>query len=171
MFVIPPRGGGAQILGPPGSGEVRHGPTPGVSLLNYMKKTIQGILMSVFATFVISNIFISQAVSPFFPAITRFKDVDQTALFLKNIRASQEFPSQLTYFESLYGPDFHDKVFSEEKQRVATIQNLEAVLVKNPKSTDILVNLSQLHRANAEEEIADKYLNEAKAIDPWINSR
>lgn len=137
----------------------------------YMKKALLGVFTSLFAIFVISNIFISQAVSPFFPAITRYKDVDQTVLFLKNIRASKEFPAQLTYFESLYGPDFHDRVFSEEKQRVATIQNLEAVLVKNPKSTDILVNLSQLHRANAEEELADKYLNEAKAIDPWIQTK
>lgn len=129
------------------------------------------LLITVLSTIVISNVIISQAVSPFFPAITRYKDIDQTVLFLKNIRASEEFPAQLAYFESLYGPDFHDRVFSEEKQRVATIQNLQAVLVKNPKSTDILVNLSQLHRANAEEEIADKYLNEAKAIDPWISSR
>lgn len=128
-------------------------------------------LVIALSVLVISNAVISQAVSPFFPAITRYKDVDQTVLFLKNIRASEKFPEQLVYFESLYGPEFHDKVFSEENQRVATIQNLEAILAKNPKSTDILVNLSQLHRANAEEEIADKYLNEAKAIDPWINSR
>lgn len=136
-----------------------------------MSKTVKGIILSVFTVYVVSNIIISQAVSPFFPAITHFQDIDQTALFLKNIRASKEFPTQLAYFESLYGPQFHDKVFSEEKQRVATIQNLEAVLAKNPKSTDILINLSQLHRANAEAELADKYLNEAKAIDPWINSR
>lgn len=128
-------------------------------------------LVIIFSIYVVANAILSQAVSPFFPAITRYKDIDQTVLFLKNIRASQEFPSQLAYFESLYGPEFHEKVFNEENQRVATIQNLEAVLAKNPKSTDILVNLSQLHRANAQEDLAEKYLNEAKRIDPWINSR
>lgn len=136
-----------------------------------MNKIALAVLISIFTIFVISNVLISQAVSPFFPAITRYKDVDQTVLFLKNIRASQEFPSQLAYFESLYGPEFHEKVFSEEKQRVATIQNLESVLAKNPKSTDILINLSHLYRANAEIVTADRYLNAAKAIDPWINSR
>ncbi len=129
------------------------------------------LLIIALSVLVISNAVISQAVSPFFPAITRYKDVDQTVLFLKNIRASQEFPAQLAYFESLYGPEFHEKVFSEENQRVATIQNLESVLAKNPKSTDILINLGHLYRANAEIDTADKYLNAAKAIDPWINSR
>lgn len=122
----------------------------------------------VFSVFVISNALISQAVSPFFPAITVYQDVDQTVLFLKNIRASSEFPAQLAYFEGIYGPELRDKVFSEEKRRIATIQNLEAVLAKNPKSTDILVNLSQLYKANAQIDVADKYLQQAKAIDPLI---
>lgn len=133
-----------------------------------MKLLLFAISGIVFFIFVIVNVLISQAVSPFFPAITLYKDVDQTVLFLKNIRSSDQFQTQLGYFETLYGPTLRDRVFSEEKQRVATIQNLEAILAKNPKSTDILMNLSQLHRANAESEIADRYLQQAKAIDPWI---
>lgn len=117
---------------------------------------------------VIANILISQAVSPFFPAITLYKDIDQTIIFLKNIRSSDQFLMQLAYFENLHGPVIREGVFSEDEGRIATIKNLEAVLVKNPKSTDILVNLSQLYRANAQEDVADRYLQEAKSIDPWI---
>ncbi len=133
-----------------------------------MKTVLLLISGTIFFIFVVANVLISQAVSPFFPAITVYKDVDQTVLFLKNIRASDQFDTQLSYFESIYGPGLRDRVFSEEKRRIATIQNLEAVLSRNPKSTDILVNLSQLHRANAEEEIANKYLQQALAIDPLI---
>lgn len=130
------------------------------------------VLLSIFAmslllVYLFVNILSSQLISPLYFQIAK-EDRKSVIILLEKIKDFPSFPYFLEIHKKIYGNRIEQDVFAEEVKRKETIQNLELLLTRNPKSRDILYRLSLLYRDEGNQTIADGYLNKAKVIDPVI---
>lgn len=114
-----------------------------------------------------ANILFSQNLPPLFLKVIN-PDYQSTLIYLKKIKNTPYFSSELERFKKIYGQKVVNDVFYEEVEREKTIKKLEAFLKNNPDSRDLLYRLALLYQQAGNKEMAKKYLKRAKAIDPWI---
>lgn len=115
--------------------------------------------------FVLINIIASQSISPFYFGLAR-GDWQSAAEFLKRIQTSPLFPEELANLSLQFGSGMKGVVFADEAKRTLEIKRLEAELVKNPSSRDILYNLALLYQQQGNSVKAQAYLERARHIDP-----
>jgi len=118
--------------------------------------------------FLFLNLVYSQTISPLY---FKFINEDQKSVvsFLQKIKNLAIFNKELNKSKNLFGKDIENDVFQPDFERNIKIKEFEQVLQKNPQSKDILYGLFQLYSEKGDKIIANKYLLQAKAIDPNIN--
>lgn len=128
------------------------------------------LLMSVllFGFFVVVNIFSSQIISPFYLRLVN-EDRGAVVSFLKKIMLLPQFTNEYKNYHTIYGETLENEVFSEKKAREKKINELEQILVNNPKERDVLYSLYLLYRETGNDKMAGEYLERAKAVDPSIH--
>ena len=127
------------------------------------------LFMSVllFGFFVVVNIFSSQIISPVYLRLVN-EDRGGVISFLKKIMLLPQFTNEYKNYHTIYGKAFENEVFSEKKAREKKINELEQILVNNPKERDVLYSLYLLYLAHGDQKKASEYFNRAKVIDPAI---
>ena len=88
---------------------------------------------------------------------------------MQKIKNLAIFDKELNKSKKLFGKDIENDVFRQDIERNDKIKEFEQVLIKNSQSRDILYGLYQLYLEKGQTVKAEKYLMQAKAIDPSIN--
>lgn len=138
-----------------------------ISFLIYFKKFFLVSAFVLMFVFLGLNIYFSQNISPLFLTITDYY-YPTVVEFLKKIKKTPYFSEELTKFKKIYGQRVEDDVFFEDIEQEKKIEKLKSLLKLNPDSRDLLYNLYLLYKEKGDEITAKKYLQKAKAIDPWL---
>jgi len=117
--------------------------------------------------FLFLNLLYSQLISPLYSQFIE-ENKNATVDYLKRIKTLPSFKTQLSVFENIYGKTIKEEVFREDLTRNEKIKKLEQVLEKNPKARDVLYSLYQLYWEKGDKITAEKYLKQAKEVDPNI---
>jgi len=126
-------------------------------------------LVIVLFLYLFFNVFSSQTISPVYFGVVN-KDKKEVVQYLKTIRQQPLFISELQKYKNIYGNNIENGVFSEEKQKIDEIKNLEQILEKSPYSRDVLYRLYLLNKDLGNKQMTEEYLNRAKEIDPTITN-
>jgi len=117
--------------------------------------------------FLFLNLIYSQFISPLYQKFVN-NDKISTINFLQKIKNFPEFQKILEMNNGIYGPVIKKEIFAKENIKKEMINNLEQQLTFNPKARDVLYGLYQLYLQEGNENQADDYLRQAKAIDPLL---
>ncbi len=115
--------------------------------------------------FVYYNIIASQKIHPLYYGVINENRSDVVEL-LREIRTSKLYNEVLVMQKGVYGEDIEGEVNKEVIERNQTISKLETALRINPKSPQILKNISLLYLENGDSEKANEFLIKAREIDP-----
>lgn len=127
-------------------------------------------LVSVLLVFLIVNIAFSQLISPLYYRVIK-EDKTSVISLLEKMKDFSSFPYFFGLNKQIYGNQIEQAVFAKEIKRKETIQNLELLLQRNPKSRDIVYQLSLLYNNDGNTTKANEYLKRAKEIDREIDAR
>lgn len=133
-----------------------------------VKKIILSLFLFGFLIFVALNILFSQNFPYLITKIITDQNKNEVILFLKKIKDTPDFITQLNYYKKIYGSEIESEVYLEDKKRDEEIEKLEKALKLNPKARDVLVKLALLYLQKKEKKKAKEYYFKAKEIDPWI---
>lgn len=132
------------------------------------KKIILEVFFFFLVLFLIINVYSSQALDPlFFNLVTRLEKKDAVT-FLKKIEKTEDFVSQLAVFQRVYSQSILSNLEQDTIARKKEINQLEAILTRNPKARDALVKLAILYFENDNRSKAKEYYQQAKTIDPEV---
>ena len=132
-----------------------------------IKYQISISIFIIFFLFLIFNSISSQVISPlYFQFVSNNKQA--TVNFLEKIKTFPEFLKILEMNKNIYGKTIEEEVFRQEKGKNLMINNFEQKLKINPKARDILYSLSLLYKEKGGGSTAEKYLKQAKEIDPSL---
>lgn len=138
-----------------------------------IKNTVQKLkilklsIFIVFFFFLIFNLISSQVISLlYFQLVSNNKKA--TVNFLEKIKTFPEFQKILEMNKNIYGKAIEKEVFRRENDKKLLINNLEQILIKNPKARDVLYSLYLLYKERGDNLTAEKYLRQAKEIDPSV---
>jgi len=133
-----------------------------------LKKIYISFFFLIAFLFLLLNIYFSQKIPPLY---SKFVSEDKQAIitYLKQIKNLPIFKKDLKKFSIIFGEKIEKAVFLEEEERKIKIKKLETVLQKNPKSRDVLYSLYKLYQESGNYQLAEKYLQKAKEVDPVIN--
>ena len=133
-----------------------------------MKENIKNqILFVLLFAFLFLNLVYSQGISPlYFKFIT--EDRKSTVSFLQKIKNLTIFDNELNKSKNIFGEAIVNDVFQPEIEQNNKIKEFEQVLKVNPQSRDLLYGLYQLYLEKGDIITANKYLKQAKVIDPAI---
>lgn len=125
------------------------------------------VIFTILAIFLVSNIIASQTISETF---FKLLNGDRGAVleFLTKIKVLPEYKNELAKYQAEF-PKIENDLFQEDMKREFLIKNFEQILLKNPKSRDILYELHLLYRRIGDKEKASDYLKRAKEVDPELN--
>ncbi len=132
-----------------------------------VKKLAKMFLICLAIAIVAANIAISQ----FLPAdFFSFMQEDKTTAihFLKSLKSVPQFNMLAERQRNIYGRDIDIELFGSETQRDVKIFQLEKMLTYNPNARDVLFNLYKLYKEAGNTEKANRYLKQARAIDPMV---
>jgi hypothetical protein len=127
---------------------------------------ILGILL--LAGFLLINVASSQFISPLYYGLVDENKTSAIA-YLRKIGSLPMFDKELDKYINIYGSGLFDEVFFKEKALETKIKYFEQIYQKNSNSRDIAYSLYQLYMEKGDEKTAEKYLKQAKIIDPIIN--
>lgn len=115
------------------------------------------------------NILASQYLSPLFFTIVQNPSVKDAAVFSHLIKNQPEYKEQVAYFTQIFGNQYIVEMQKNDKAREQVIEDLKQKLNKNPKSRDLLVELSIAYYYNKDFSLAKSMYHAAKQIDPALN--
>lgn len=130
-------------------------------------KIVFYLALLIFFIFVLINVFFGQNLPIIMTSIITQQKYQDVVSFLKIIKDSNDFNSQLNYYKEFY-PEIEKEVFLDDQRRDQEIQKLENVLKINNKSCDVLVKLAILYFEKKEFSKAKDYYSKAKKVDPTI---
>lgn len=113
------------------------------------------------------NLIYSQIISPVYFQFVN-NDRNATVGFLEKIKIFPEFRKILEMNKNIYGLGVEKEVFRQENEKKLLIDNLEQKLKINPKARDVLYSLFLLFKESGNNLTAEKYLIQAREIDPSI---
>ncbi len=125
------------------------------------------ILILLTGIFILLNIISSQTVSRLFFDFSTGKR-EAAVEFLKRIKDEDYFPRLYSGVAGFFGENLEDEVYAETLGRQRKIQELEEILILNPKALDALYSLYVLYLQEGETTVAKEYLKQAQQIDPEI---
>ncbi len=118
--------------------------------------------------FLLLNMFLSQLISPHYFQMMN-DNQKATVYYLQSIQNLSKFSSELLRLKNIYGKELQNDVYGKEIEEKRMIQNYEQILEKNMYSRDILYGLFLLYSERGDKIKADKYLEQAKKVDPIID--
>jgi hypothetical protein len=131
----------------------------------FMLKTVLFILLAVFAG---GSVYFSQQVSPLYFRLTN-EEPAAVVNFLKTSRDLPEFQMLIPDIKQTIAS--HEKdIYADDRVRSAKISDLEKLLVRNPRSRDVLYALAVMYRDNRDEVKAEEYMKKALEIDPKVGN-
>ena len=134
-------------------------------LTHKIAKLLLGIFLFLFLLF---NLITSQLISPLYFKLLK-EDKAAVVGFLRKIKKLPVFLSFLEINKKIYGNSFEQEVLAPDIKRNKLIEDYELLLLKNPKSRDLLYNLYLLYQEDGNEIRAEEYLRRAKEVDPSID--
>ena len=130
-------------------------------------KILELSIFTIFFVFFIFNLISSQMISPlYFQLVSNNKKA--IVNFLEKIKILPEFQKILEMNKNIYGKTVEEETFRQENEKKLMINNLEQKLMINPKERDILYSLYLLYKEKGDNLTAEKYLKQAKEVDPSI---
>ena len=135
-------------------------------LTHKIAKLLLGIFLFLFLLF---NLITSQLISPLYFKLLK-EDKAAVVGFLRKIKKLPVFLSFLEINKKIYGNSFEQEVLAPDIKRNKLIEDYELLLLKNPKSRDLLYNLYLLYQEDGNEIRAEEYLRRAKEIDPTLEN-
>jgi len=117
--------------------------------------------------FLITNLLYSQAISPLYPQFIN-ENKKATIEYLKRIKGLLDFKAQLVVLSGVYKNGFEQEIFWEERDRNQKIKKFEQILQKNLNARDVLYGLYKLYLEKGDNLTAEKYLRQAKEVDPTL---
>ena len=135
-------------------------------LTHKIAKLLLGIFLFLFLLF---NLITSQLISPLYFKLLK-EDKVAVVGFLRKIKKLPVFLSFLEINKKIYGNSFEQEVLAPDIKRNKLIEDYELLLLKNPKSRDLLYNLYLLYQEDGNEIRAEEYLRRAKEIDPTLEN-
>ena len=130
-------------------------------------KILKFVFFVVVFIFLTSNLISSQTVSPIYFQIVN-NDKKAVIGFLEKIKTFPEFQKILEMNKNIYGKTVEEETFRQENDKKIMINNLEQKLLINPRARDVLYGLYQLYSSEGNTKMAEKYLEQAREIDPAI---
>lgn len=127
-------------------------------------KLLLGVFLFLFLLF---NLISSQLISPLYFQLLK-EDKNVAVALLRKIKKLPAFTSFLEINKKIYGNSFEQEVLTPDIKRNNLIDEYELLLLKNPKSRDLLYNLYLLYQEDGNEIKASEYFQKAKEIDPAI---
>ena len=118
-------------------------------------------------TFLFLNLTYSQLVSPTYFQLVK-NDKTATINFLEKIKFFPEYQKILKMNNNIFGSTVKEEILKQENEKKEMINNLEQQLTINPKARDILYSLYLLYKEKGNNLTAEKYLIQAKEVDPSI---
>lgn len=131
-------------------------------------KQQENIAVILILGFLFLNLISSQLVSPLYFQIVN-GNKKATISLLEKIKTLPEFQKIMIMNKNIYGKEIAVEIFRQENEKKLLIKNLEQELLINPKARDVLYSLYLLYRDQGDSLIAQKYFQQAKAVDPDIN--
>lgn len=128
---------------------------------------LKSIIFFSLLVFLFVNIIVSQLISPLYFQLVN-DNRSATAQFLKDAQKLQEYNAILTQQENIYGNSIVKDINEQHLKRQQAIVALEEILKTNPKSRDVLYDLSLLYKNEGSDIKSQEYMDKAKAIDPGI---
>ena len=135
-------------------------------LTHKIAKLLLGIFLFLFLLF---NLITSQLISPLYFKLLK-EDKAAVVGFLRKIKKLPVFLSFLEINKKIYGNSFEQEVLAPDIKRNKLIEDYELLLLKNPKSRDLLYNLYLLYQEDGNEIRAEEYLRRAREIDPTLEN-
>lgn len=135
-----------------------------------MKPLTYGLLIGAFVLFffTIFNIYISQSYDQLFIDITSENSREAALKLLTKLDRTDEFTSQLSYFNEKFGPQIQEQLAAEAEKQKNEQQSLEDLLAKNPNDTTLLLKLASQRLREGDSKQAREYYRRAQKIDPWM---
>jgi len=132
-------------------------------------KILRFFIVVIILFFLTINIVFSQKISLIYFQIIN-DDKKAVINFLQKIKTFPEFKKILEMNKNIYGKTIEKETFRQENNKKLMINNLEHILIKNPKARDVLYSLYLLYKEKGDNLTAEKYLKQAKEVDPMINT-
>ncbi len=132
---------------------------------SFISKPFSMVLAFILALFLLANIISSQTISPLYSGVVNENEAAVVA-YLKKIKTLPIFPSQLAYYQTIYGPSLAQQVNLQDLQLKYQISRFKKGLQLNPYSRDVLYNLYLLYSDKEDKQMAQEYLRRAQAVDP-----
>ncbi len=127
------------------------------------------IVVSVIVIFVGLNILSSQLVSPLYRGIVKNND-DAWVLFLKIAPELSSFETEIEPYVRGRYQEYAQALTADDLTRREKIAQLEQLLETSPDSPPVLYALSSLYAQGNDQEMADEYLERARALDPEVGT-
>src|SRR3990167_6553743 len=138
--------------------------------MKHLTLKITKLLLGVFLfLFLLFNLISSHLISPLYFKLLK-EDKAAVVGFLRKIKKLPVFLSFLEINKKIYGNSFEQEVLAPDIKRNKLIEDYELLLLKNPKSRDLLYNLYLLYQEDGNEIRAEEYLRRAKEIDPTLEN-
>lgn len=134
----------------------------------FLKKIILFFLVVLAFSFVVFNLYYSQNITPVYSKFSQ-EDRSSAVELAQSLRGTKDFDEVHTMLVNIYGKDFDNDLFKNEREQNSKINSLMKFLEVNPKSRDILFALYKLYNEKGNAEKADYYFKRVKEIDPGIN--
>lgn len=133
----------------------------------FLKKITLYFFFAVALSFLAFNLYYSQKISPVY---SKFSEEDRGSAveLAQSLRGSQYFDKVHSILINIYGKDFDNDIFKNEREQKSKINALEKLLEINPKSRDVLFGLYKLYNEKGETGKARHYLDKAREVDPGI---
>ncbi len=134
-------------------------------------KKITPFLAALIIVYLIANIVWSQNISSIYFKLSNIKsskiEMKKSAYnLLISIRKLPFYKDYLTRYKNVFGNSIEEDIRIENKKRFDYLENLNALLEKNPKSRDVLFRLYIYYKEEGNIQKALQYLNTLKQIDP-----
>ena len=130
-------------------------------------KVLKYLLAFFVFTLLILNLIGSQLISPlYFQFVNNNKQT--TVSFLQKIKTFPEFQKILEMNKNIYGKTVEKETFRQENEKKLMINNLEQKLMINLRARDVLYGLYLLYKEKGDNLTAEKYLKQAKEVDPSL---
>ena len=138
-----------------------------LKLKNVILPALRSLGVGGIFVFLFFNLIYSQLISPVYFGFVN-NDKNAAVSLLGKIKAFPEFQNILEMNKNIYGKTVEEETFHQENDEKLMINNLEQKLRINPKARDVLYSLYLLYKERGNNLIAEKYLKQAKEIDPGI---
>lgn len=121
----------------------------------------------IFCCFVVLNVFLSQAVPSLYEGVL-LGQTKAIVSYLNAIEKQDFYKQEEAYYKNISEGEVVHDLEESKKQEKKQIEDLEATLIKNPKTPSVLYALAILYKQEGNNEKSFAYFKKAQQLDPTI---